>query len=280
MYVGARGRIALSAIARLGSGWVVQPKMDGMFVRVVLNSAGRIAHVFSRTGAAVPKQLTTDLLGAFVGWPHAELVGELEAHTEAGNRAAATRGYRLVHLFDCLHDGSRSLVSAPYRARRAALYRMQSEVVNLGCELPWYRDRNGRAHGRGDGRFVADKATDWRLAPVVPQMPVGRVEELWASVDRGDLEGVVAVNLDAAAGRRGSKLKCKPLEHTDLRVVQVTARQVICEYAGGPVALGRGRHSPEIGDWVEVAHSGEYESARVPRFASIVRVRADLRASV
>jgi hypothetical protein len=71
MYVGARGRIALSAISQLGPSWVVQPKMDGMFCRVVLNSAGRIAHVFSRTGAAVPSSLTADILGAFVGWPHA-----------------------------------------------------------------------------------------------------------------------------------------------------------------------------------------------------------------
>lgn len=276
MYVGARGRIALSAIARLGSSWVVQPKIDGMLVRVVLSSAGRIAHVFSRTGAAVQKQLTADLLGAFVGWPHAELVGELEAHTEAGNRAAATRGYRLVHLFDCLHDGTRSLVREPYRVRRDSLWRQQSEVVNLGCELPWYRDRNGRAHGRGDGRFVADKATDWRLAPVVPQMPATRVEELWASVDRGDLEGVVAVNLDAPAGRRGAKLKCKPADTLDASVLSVSARQVVCSYGGQVFAVGRGRHDVAVGDVVEVAHSGWYESATIPRFATLRRVRSDL----
>jgi ATP-dependent DNA ligase len=203
-------------------------------------------------------------------------VGELEAHTEAGNRAAETRGYRLVHLFDCLHDGSRSLVSEPYRARRDALYRMQSEVVNLGCELPWYRDRHGDAHSVSTGRYVEARATDWRLAPVVPQMPVGRVEELWADVDRGVLEGVVCVNLDAPAGRRSAKLKCKPSDSIDCPVVSVTRTQVVCSYAGSFFAVGRGRHDVSVGSVVEVRHSGWYETVSIPRFATIARVRGDL----
>ena len=280
MYVGARGRITLSSIARLGRDWALQPKCDGMYVRIVLNTAGRVAHVFSRSGAAVSKAIAGDILGAFVGWPHAELVGELEAHTEAGNRAAATRGFRLVHLFDCLHDGTRSLVSEPYQARRDALYRMQSEVVNLGCELPWYRDRQGDAHSRTDGRYVEARATDWRLAPIVDQMPVGRVEELWASVDRGDLEGVVAVNLRAPAGKRMSKAKCKPADTLDAVVVQVTPRQVVCSYGGQVFTVGRGKHSVAVGDIVACNHSGWFETVAIPRFATLRSVRTDLRGRV
>lgn len=283
-YAGAAGRVTLAAARELGSRWVVQPKRDGVYARVCLSSAGRIAHVLSRTDRQLPRAVTAGLLGAFVGWPHAELVGELEAYTERGNGAAAARGHRLLHLFDCVHDGRRSLRGESYRARRDTLWRMQSEVVNRGLQLPWARDRRGVAHDR-EGRFCAALPTDWRLAPIVPQLPAAQAERAWADwVEAEGGEGLVLVHLEAPLGRRGAKKKCKPTESLDCRVLAVGARVLAVEVVrsqpqhGGRqffvAAAARGDRFVG-GELVEIACEGWYRSAQ-PRFPRLVRGRPDL----
>jgi hypothetical protein len=268
-YTGATKRVTLAEARQFGSRWVVQPKIDGQFVRLYLDGRGRVAKVFARSGAEVHRGLLDGILGAHLGRP-------LEAHTEAGNAAAARRGQRMVHLFDCLHDGVRSLVRAPYRDRRDALWRLQSEVVNYGQEAPWLRDEEGRAHDRSTGRYTYARLTDWRVAPIVPQAPLAALESEWERVKATDLEGLVLVNLDAPAGAPASKLKLKPLETIDATVLSVSRTTVTCAWNGCPFMVGRGRHIVDPGEIVEVRHAGWYGGAAVPRFPALVRVRRDL----
>lgn len=66
--------------------------MDGAYARVHLDRRGRVERILARREQEFPRSIVGPLVGAFLGWPDSVYVGELEAHTEAGNRAAATRG--------------------------------------------------------------------------------------------------------------------------------------------------------------------------------------------
>src|SRR5690606_17002432 len=79
-YAGALGRLSIERVAGLGRRYVAQPKIDGSYVHLHLDSRGRIARVLYRSGLEVSRNLAGHLLGAFVGWPDSVLVGELEAH--------------------------------------------------------------------------------------------------------------------------------------------------------------------------------------------------------
>ena len=277
-YVGATKRADLADVRRLGRRWVVQEKKDGIYVRVCLDSRGRVGHVFTRSDGEVHRNQLSGIRGALLGRPHAELVGELEASTEAGIKAAADRGQPLVHLFDCLHDGTRSLASAPYHARRDALYRMQSEVVNYGPDAPWLRDADGRARERDSGRYTYEKLTDWRVAPIVPQSPLASLSDAWERVKSEDMEGLVLVNLDAKAGARNAKLKVKPYETIDALVVTAARTTIVCTWNGHPFTVGRTKAADGVaeGDVAEVRHAGWYSGSVTPRFPALVRVRRDL----
>lgn len=259
-YAGATGRITLAALSRLApDAWAVQPKIDGMYVRVYLDMAGRVARVYSRGGHEVPAPLWAGLRGQYVGWPCAELVGELEASTERGNRHAAIRGYRAVHAFDLLHDGRRSLRDRPYRDRRDALWRMQAEIECMGPSAPWYRDPDGRLREHGTHRFASDTGHGWRTIPIVEQASPRHVDSLWARVDSGELEGVVAVRLDAAIGARAAKRKCKPVDESRGVVVRVDSRCAEVVIDGGAKCIVR-RRSVSVGDRVVVLHEGYHEA--------------------
>jgi hypothetical protein len=269
-YVGATKRLPLKSVGELGSRWALQPKKDGIYVRVYLNTQGRVAKVFMRNGREVPAHLTSHIASALVGPPSAELVGELEAMTEQAERFAKKR-QRRIWLFDCLHDGERSLVGAPYHVRRDALMRMNARTQNYAPDddhrpAPWRKYRDPSTPG-------------WRLLPVVPQVlavDAGRVWEEWVvGPDDGD-EGLVAVNLDAPVGRAASKMKIKQSETIDARVTSASPTTVICEWRGGLFAVATGRHQAEAGDVVEVRCDGFYETGVLPRFPAIVRVRRDL----
>lgn len=269
-YTGATKHVTLAAARALGPRWVVQEKVDGQFARLYLDGRGRVAKAFSRNEREVHPDQLRGILGAHLGRPHAELIGELEAHTESACKAVAERGQPLVHLFDCLHDGVRSLVDLPYHARRDTLYRMQSE---LECT----EDKRGDRKRAADGRFRAPRLTGWRVAPIIPQAPLSALERVWGDVVvDGEREGLVLVNLDARAGAPCSKLKCKPLETLDAVAVSVSRTTVTCQWRGRLFNLGRGRHHVEVGEAVEVRHCGWYEGGCLPRFPSIVRVRRDL----
>ncbi len=276
-YAGATKHATLADVRALGPRWVIQEKIDGCYARVVLNSQGRVDRVFTRQEKEFGRDLLAGIRGALLGYPHAELVGELEAFTESACAAVEKRGQRLVHLFDCLHDGTRSLLRTPYGERRAALQRMQAEVVNFGPEVPWLRDSDGRAHDRKSGRYSYEKLLDWRVAPIVPQAPLSHLGDLWEGlVKDGGGEGLVAVNLDAAVGARASKLKIKEVDGIDCVAVSVARTTVTCSWNGHLFNVSRGRHYVEEGDAVEVLHSGWYRACVLPRFARIARIRRDL----
>lgn len=277
-YAGAVGRLDIAKVPELGARFVVQPKHDGQYVHVHLDGRGRVERILSRSGQAVQRQLVSHMLGAFAGWPGAVLAGELEAHTERGN-AAASRGYRLVHLFDCIRaENGRYMGREPYRARRDALLRMQSEVVNLAPRLPWDRENGLRGRSGASGRYCRAVPTDWRLFPVTEQLPVARAGELWDRAIGGEAEGLVVVALDAPLGRRGSKRKVKPVETLDAVVEQVDRSGYILRVRGSREVFAVGPRQDldvSVGSVVEVAHEGWYDTG-VPRFARVLRERMDL----
>lgn len=274
---GATKAISLAEARRLGPRWVVQEKRDGIFARLCLNSQGRVGRGFSRSGREIEGHLLDGIRGALLGWPHAELIGELEAYTERSVMAIESRGQALVHLFDCLHDGSRSLIGEPYSRRRDAMCRMQAEVECYGPSAPWVVDSEGRAHERASGRYAETELRDWRVAPILPQSPIARIDLCWEShVLAGDGEGLVLVCLDAPIGARACKQKCKPSDTIDCEVREVEEKIVVCEWNGHAFKVYRGRQDVAVGDIVEVRHLGWYPNGVLPKHPSIVRVRREL----
>lgn len=267
-YVGATKRVSLAEARRLcPRRWAVQEKHDGAMVRLHLDAAGRVRLAFTRAEREVPAAQLGAIRGALIGRPHAVLIGELEAFTEAGVKAAAARGQALVHLFDCLHDGERSLERLPYKARRDALWRSWVEAEDKG-------GRVGSTPRDQGGRFARPR--DTALAPIVAQRPLAELEDAWGSVVvDGEREGLVVVDLDAPAGARAAKLKCKPFEALDARAAAVARTTVTLEWRGALFNVGRGRHHVEVGEVCEVRHAGWYASG-CPRFPALVRIRRDL----
>lgn len=281
-YAGARGRLELAQVLELGAGFAVQEKRDGAYARVHLDARGRISSLFSRSGQPFPAAQWADLRGAMVGAPHAELVGELDAHTEAGVAAAARDGLR-VHLFDVIHDGRRRLVDQPYRERYRALLSMQLAAA-CRAEDSWWRDEDHGTRDRATGRWSRQALGPGgvALAPPLELHRPAAARQLWERALAGELEGLVVVALDAPLGARRAKRKVKPRETLDARVVAVDQRAAIVE-AGRVrfVVSARSSEDRELapGAVVEVAHEGWYASG-VPRFARILRTRSDLGATI
>ena len=278
-YAGAVGRLDIDRALRLGSRFVAQPKHDGMYVHLHLDRTGRIERVLSRTGAVVPRRQVSHLLGAFAGWPGSVLVGELEAHTERGNAAAEARGYRVVHLFDAIRaENGRYIGREPYAARRDALFRMQSEVVNLDSGLPWVKSGGLRGRQKSSGKYCRAVPTDWRLTPITDQVPVARAGELWEKAVAGEGEGVVIVALDAPIGKRGAKRKVKPLETIDAVCLQSDPTGHVLRVLGSESLVVVGPRQPvpvSVGGVFELAYEGAYGSGSL-RHARILRSRTDV----
>lgn len=260
--------------------WAWQPKPDGVYARVSLDRRGRIANVLARSGA--PLREAADLVGILAGPPDSVLHGELEARTEAGNRAAATRGWRALHLFDATRWAGRDCSGDVYADRYARLHQAQAELELGGRRNPWVDDDEGDAHDVRTGRYTRRVPRDIRRLPVVPlARGRGSGEQLWRSyVELGGGEGLVAVRLDAPARVRGAKRKIKQTMELDCRVLACEGGAARLEYGGQVfVVSARGRWSQlQPGELVEVAADGWYERGATPRFARIVRVRDDLAA--
>lgn len=282
-YAGATLRTDPDAARSLPSRrWAYQPKVDGCYVRLTLDGAGRISSVLSRSGRPV----ACDLAGIVAGPPDTVLHGELEAHTEAGIAAAARRGWAAVYLFDVSRLAGADTSARPYAERHGLLYTAQSMVECAGQARvrSWRTDAQGDAHNAA-GRYTAATPRDLRRLPVVPlhRGPDG-FDELWSSHVGAGGEGLVAVRLDARLGARGSKRKIKLTDTLDAVVlaadaaaIRVAAR-VPTDSARGPSHRVvefclPGRAVP--GSVVEVALDGWYATG-LPRFPRIVRSRADL----
>ncbi len=262
-YVGARGCITHAQLDKLGSQWVVQPKMDGVYARVSTDASGSISGVMSR--ASKPLSHSIKLHGI----RDAVLCGELEAYTERSQDAVKRNGYQRLWLFDCLKIDGRDLSGETYQTRRDAL---QRAIANAEASLQ--RDRAGRVHDAA-GRFGPKL---WRQVRVVPQLRAKGWTQMWGShVEAEHGEGLVAVNTRSRAGTRGSKRKCKPVDHVTMTVLRVDDKCVELNYWGQRrgIIVSKGKHNPVPGDGVDVAVEGFYRSG-LPRFARIVRVRRDI----
>jgi hypothetical protein len=275
-YAGAVGKLELGAVAALGPRFVVQPKSDGSYCRVHLDGAGRIARLFSRAAREFPCELVEDLVGQRVGTPGAELVGELEVWTERGNRLAATRGHRMLRLFDAIRVDGRYLAGAPYRERRDALLRCQAAVAEL--EQSWVPGPRGAGRDRSSGRLVRPVAEGAAIAPVIEQRTASQAEAAWADwVAGGEAEGLVVIDLEAPMGK--GKRKVKATDTLDCRVIRVGEQLLQVEH-GGIAFLVSARAAADrriaVGDVVEVAADGWFESSATPKFARLVRRRPDL----
>lgn len=291
LYAGATGRLTLAQAAQLGRGFVVQPKFDGSLCTALTDHRGRVYQLLTRQGHPFPGAIAADFAG--VTWmPNSAVIGELEAWTEAGNRIAARRGYRLLHLFDALRVAGEDFSSRTYAERRDALLRAESVLVNEDIDKPWTPDAAGCAHDMRTGHYKRAVPLSWRRMPVTPQLPAQAAERAWADwVAPGEeaVEGLVVVATGARMGARSSKRKVKEATTIDAVVVQVGLRDLVVQWAGGTFAVGRGRHEVQVGAVVEIRHEGFYErggkvagksygAAPTPRFARlvVVRTRPDL----
>ena len=300
-YLGPTAPLSRADALALADGWATQPKIDGCYAVARTDATGRICSVVSRTGRELPEG--AELHGILAGPPASVLVGELEAHTEAGAAAYARQGYRRLHLFDCLALDGTSIAAEPYLARWGALHRAQSILEADGAaRVAAWRDEPGhrrvvaltratappqpRARDLTTGRMVRRIPHDLRCLPIIPlHRGHAAASELWREVEAGRLEGLVAVRLDAPAGARVSKRKCKLIDTIDARVLRVTGGVALLAWAGGTSAGGWARRPAPFevparpgmtpGAIVEVAHDGWYGSG-VPRFARALRVRTDL----
>lgn len=278
LYAGAAGRATLTQAAALGAGHAIQPKLDGCYCVATTDSSGRVAHLVSRAGKKFPAAIASELRGVI--WaPDSIIIGELEAWTEAANRIAAGRGYRMLHLFDALRIGGRDVSPLPYRGRRDALLRAESAIICDDRDRPWLEDEHGVAHDLTSGRFVRPVPRSWRRIRVTPQLPARMADQAWAEwVEPGHeaIEGLVVVALESRLGGRGSKRKVKRAETIDATVIGVGARSASVAWAGGTFSVSAGGLALAVGQVVEVVHEGFHESVVTPRFARIARRRRDL----
>lgn len=274
-YAGAVGRATLTGAARLGASYALQPKHDGCYATAILDGTGRVAEVRARSGKLISPRIH-QLAGDVIGAPWSIVVGELEAHTQAGKRAAASNpdGRPRLHLHDCIQVGTQRVAELPYRQRRDALLRSWAQ---LGTDHPTSADDTGRHHDAA-GRFTAQQLAGWERARPVPQWPTSSLDSVWADVvDRQGGEGLVVVALDAPMGRRGSKQKLKPIDTLDCAIIRVSARTVLAHWAGAGLAfvVQRGGQDVQAGELWAVAHEGFHDDG-LPKFPRLVRPRCDL----
>jgi hypothetical protein len=281
-YAGAAGaRLDLAAARRLSPArWAFMPKVDGCYARVATDRAGRITSVLARSGR--PLAGAADLVGVLAGPPDAVLAAELEVLTEAGRRAAATRGWAALHLFDVSRLRGLDVTAEPYGWRHGALHHEQALVEQEGLPSRGELDANGARHDAA-GRYTRGVPRDTRRCPVVPMLRgVGAVDRLWQEhVEAFGGEGLVAVALDAPLGRRGSKRKIKQATTIDCRVLRVEGKLAEMEWRGVTFLVsvaGRAAAGIAAGAVAEVAIDGWYEKGACPRFPRLERLRPDLSA--
>ena len=282
LYCGAVGTIAVDRLTTLGSGYVVQPKSDGIYGIVSVDRSGRVSSIVTRSGDVLGPSLMAEFSG--LRWVRDSiLIAEIELWTEPSNRAAATRGYRMIHVFDAHRVNGRDVSRESYRVRRDAVMRAESELVNFDRDEPWFEDTQGDAHDLKSGRYTTPMPRSWRRIQVVPQSPSRLAETAWQRwVDQqhaGPVEGLVAVALDAPIGARRAKLKAKLTTTIDVVVTHVDATAMTVYWSAANQRLAVHRPSSlvdvAIGSVLEVTHEGFYENG-LPRFARVLRTRRDL----
>ena len=189
--------------------------------------------------------------------------------------AIKDRGFRQIHLFDVIFDGTREMVDMPYRSRYAELHRSAAILEQAETGRTWSTDRKGQAHG-ADGRYSVRVPSGWRRAPVVEQVASVHAERLWDTHVGSGGEGLVVVALDAPMGARRSKRKCKVADTLDCEILDSDGKRAVCRWRGAEFTVGCAGKALRPGDVVEMLHDGWY-SERTPRFPRIVRIRPEMR---
>ena len=270
LYAGAIGRIDAACLSRLGSGYVLQPKQDGVYCLITTDRTGLVGTMRMRSGATPPLEIARQFVD--VRWaPDSVLVCELEAFTEASERLAAVRGYRNAPIFDALRVSGRDVSSLPQSARRDSILRA---LEQLGED-----HRIGR---KRSGQFTHRRPRDFTRLPLVPELPVSAYSSAMSEwVDTGDAEGLVVVAQSAPIGGRGAKRKHKRHEFLDALVLDRDKSAARVSWRGHQFIVscqGEKNAAVRVGDVVEIKADGWCERTVSPKFPRIVRVRPDLRA--
>jgi hypothetical protein len=257
----------------------VMAKLDGAYARVSIGRDGRISSILSRAG--LPIRQLADLIGIVAGPPDSVFHGEVEAFTEAANRTAETRGYRLAHLFDCSRLAGEDMSAAPFSERHGAIYRAHSWVEGEGRarRRDWRLDADGAAHDARTGRYCPAVPRDLRRLPVVPLVRgKGAIESTWREhVELHGGEGIVIAALDAPLGRRLAKVKVRATAELDATCVSVGNRAAMMTWRGIRfVVSAAGTKRPAPNELWSVAISGWHERSTQPRHARLQRRRDDL----
>jgi ATP-dependent DNA ligase len=278
-YSGAGSRLPVEkGLALSRQRWAWQPKMDGVYVQARTDRTGRIIAMHYRSGLEVQSQDAADLLGLAIAAPLAILHGELEAQTEASLRARATRGKPLLHVFDCSRLAGEVISSRPFSERYAALHRWQAAAECYDGKGDEWHLEGSYARDVESGRYIRPARRNLARVPIV-QLHRGPAEELWRSfVEVGGGEGIVACRLDAPLGARSAKRKIKASDEIECVVIGSDRSAAELDFRGHRFLVSaQGRWSNITpGTVVSVRHDGWYERRVEPRFARIVRVRADL----
>ena len=251
--------------------YTVQVKHDGAYCEVHTDAEGKVSDVLSRSGRSFG-EISADLVGIKMGAPHSVLVGELEAYTDRGLGDSHGRGWRNVHLFDCLAYEGQSIESRPYRERRDALWRGNSLVVSEPGIIDTHVD--GKKYRSDSGRFQRGPR-DWRRFPIVSSWRPNLADELWDKTLADVIEGLVVVALDAPVGRRRAKRKCKPKDTLDAVVLVADGCIAQVRSFRDSFFVGCKGLVLEPGNTVEILHNGWYRDG-TPRFPRIKRRRDDL----
>jgi hypothetical protein len=289
LYAGATGRsLSLSDVAKFGSKFVLAPKLDGSYTHVSFSSDGRLSAIVTRNGELLPRKIAADFHG--VRWvPDSVIVAECEVWTEAANRIAERRGYRVLHVFDVLRCAGRDVSALPWGERFDWLMRAESWLVGEGRDRPWLTDATGRAHDPATGRYTRPTPLSWRRVRVAPRVPVHRADAAWADwVERDALdapvEGLVVCALHGKLGSRGSKKRVKRADTIDAVALKVDDGGALMLWTarGITFTVGARKSVPLVeGATYTVGCEGWYSgSGDVPRFPRVLRSRPDLSKSL
>ena len=278
---------------------VYQFKVDGMYVELHGDEYGKCYKIIGKNNKHVADRRAYSLMGVKLGPPGTILIGEVDAHTEAGISSYEEKGFADCHIFDALRVGGKDLRKSTYRTRRDVVQRMlaeEKEIINRE-DRPYTKDGDGRTRN-GMGRYCLAKGLSWRRLPFVKSYPISMLDEGWATVLDEGREGLVIVDLNGLIGQRNGKLKMKPTPEMDAVVVHVFshnkphtamvgtyledwAQQALLERV--PVIGGTrlvftvvtGNEKAEKGQVVSFNHSGVY-GTNIPKHIRNVRIRHDI----
>ena len=272
--------------------WIVQPKYDGQYCEAETDEQGRIIELRSKTGRLITTDEAKDMIGVYAGYGESTLIGELTGHTEIGKLEARKLGWSRMHLFDAVRLEDTFIHDEPYHVRLDKLNMMHAELQAFKGPDKIPTDVRGRAHDF-HGRFTRQKPRSWKRTPIVQSVMGHRAKDLWKTyVSLNNGEGLVWCDPNAWLGKRGGKLKDKPMDFLDCTVTAIEGRFCQVSYVdwlnaevGAPLTcIGRKtlimnyseRYALSVGDIIEVGYEGINLSSNAPKHPRIVRRRDDL----